>query len=289
MNEYVKWLNTEIGMPDEAAKICEEYFDKILGDAEFPALRDKFFAGDDITAEKTAMAERLGLHIHTYDMVLSEVLTLRMKEIYAERGYPDEIFRDSVRDLAIWTKVCMRDDKIVGNSHFGWCSHQLRCNMFRIGRMQFHLIKYAGEEYSVGNYSVKPGDTVVNMHIPEGDSLTWEKRIDSYRRAYKFFEGKYNTFTCSSYLFYKGHYDILPKNSNILAFMGDFHLYNFTEELDEHNLWRIFDKRESYDPKTLPRDTGLRRAYAEHIEKNGPLFGGASGVFFFDGENIVKE
>ena len=61
-----------------------------------------------------------------------------------------------------------------------------------------------------------------------------------------------------------------------------------TEKDGDDNLWRIFDKRDTYDPKTLPRDTSLRRAYAEHLEKDGMKVGSGRGIFFFDGEKFYK-
>lgn len=285
---YIEWLNTTIGMPEEPAALCREWCPKLASTELYGEIKRKFFAQASIDEELNKYAEENGLHIWAVQLIAAELLSAEMRAIYAERGYDEEIFVDSVRDIAIWTKVTMRDDKVVGLRNLSWMSHQLRCTMFRLGRMQYHLIKYKETPYEAGGFSVKDGDTVINIHIPEGDSLTKEKRIDSYKRAFEFFGGKYNTFTCHSYLFYEKHLEFLPENSNIRDFMGDFHLCDFTEKEGDDNLWRIFDKRESYDPKTLPRDTSLRRAYAEHLEKDGMKVGSGRGIFFFDGEKFYK-
>lgn len=285
---YIEWLNEHVDMPREAAALCVEWCPKLAATPLYAEMKRKFFAPADIMPELKAYADENKLELYAVQLIAMELLSAEMRTIYAERGYDEEVFRDSLLDLGIWTKVTMRDLHIVGMKNLDWYSHQLRCDMFRLGRMQYHLISHGGKDYSAGGYSVKKGDTVINMHIPEGDSLTKEKRIDSYKRAFKFFGGKYNTFTCHSYLFYEKHLDFLPQNSNIRDFMGDFHLYDFTEKEGDDNLWRIFNQRESYDPKTLPRDTSLRRAYAEHLEREGFKVGAGRGIFFFDGEKFYK-
>jgi len=51
--------------------------------------------------------------------------------------------------------------------------------------------------------TLKRGDTVINFHIPSAGPLTDEKRLDSYKQAYKFFGGKDGepmAFVCGSWL-----------------------------------------------------------------------------------------
>ena len=52
-------------------------------------------------------------------------------------------------------------------------------------------------------------------------------------------------------------------------------------------MWRIFGKDAGLPAEQLPRDTGLRRAYADWIQKGGNV-GGGYGILFFDGEKIIK-
>ena len=285
---HIEWLNKTIAMPEEPSALLSEWCAKAASDEGYAELKNKFFNGGNVHPEMAAFAEKHGITAELSELAHAELFTAHMQTIYAEKGWDMDVYLDSLKDITIWAKVCRRDYGIWGLKQFDWYSNQLRCEMFRLGRMQYHVITYSGIDYSAGGMSVKSGDKVLNIHIPEGDSLTEEKRLDSYRRAYKFFGGKYNAFTCHTYLFYERHYEILPKTSNILGFMGDFKLFDFTEKEGDDNLWRIFDRRDSYDPKTLPRDTSLRRAYAEHLERNGMKVGGARGIMLFDGENIVR-
>lgn len=285
---YIDWLNQSLGMPEEAAALCREHCPKVAATKKYADLKRRFFAGEDTAEDVRAFAEEYGLHPYAMQLVLDELYSAQTRAMYAEHGWDEEIFLDSVRDFAIRTKECIRDFGIVGFTAYNWVSDQLRCDMFRLGRFQFHLQTYSGEDYSAGGYTIRKGETAINIHIPAGEPISREVRLDSYRRAFRFFGGKYHAFTCSSYLFYEKHYEMLPKNSNILDFMGDFYLYDFGERKCENVLWRIFHHRDSYDPATLPRDTSLRKAYAEHLEKNGMVVGGASGVFLFDGNGILR-
>ena len=285
---YIDWLNQTIAMPEEAAALCRELCPKIAASGEYPAIKQEFFAGHPTRPTIEAYAEANGMRPRAALLAFAELFSAHTREIYAERGYDESIFVDSLLDLTIWAKVCIRDEGEWGLQEYDWMSGQLRATMFRLGRLQFHLIPYRGEEYSRGGMTVRKGDTVINIHIPEGDPITRDKRLDSYRRAYRFFGEKYHAFTCSSYLFYLKHEEFLPRTSNILDFMHDFYLYNGTTSKSTGDLWRIFGgKRDNWDPATLPRDTGLRRAYADHLAKEFET-GHASGVFLFDGENIVK-
>jgi len=285
---HIEWLNKTIAMPEEPSALLSEWCAKAASDEGYAELKNKFFNGGNVHPEMAAFAEKHGIAPELSELAHAELFTAHMQTIYAEKGWDMDIYIDSLLDIKIWANVCHRDYGIWGLKQFDWYSYQLRCDMFRLGRMQYHIVNYSGSDYSAGKYSIKKGDKVINIHIPEGDSLTKEKRLASYKKAFEFFGGKYTAFTCHSYLFYEKHFDFLPQNSNILDFMRDFHLFDFTEKEGTDDLWRIFDRRDSYDPKTLPRDTSLRRAYAEHLEKDGMKVGSGRGVFFYDGNEFVK-
>ena len=58
---------------------------------------------------------------------------------------------------------------------------------------------------------------------------------------------------------------------------------------DQHfgDCWRVFGRYADLPPAQLPRDTALRKAYAEWLTAGNPS-GSGMGFFVFDGEKIIK-
>ncbi|QOV19367.1 hypothetical protein INP51_15765 [Blautia liquoris] len=114
--------------------------------------------------------------------------------------------------------------------------------------MQYEYSSFFLDEYSLNGVTLKKGDKVINMHIPSSGSFSEKTRMDSYQRAYRFFEKDFPEKTvpivCSSWLLYPGYRDITDS-------------------------WRIFGKDAGKPPVDLPRDTSLQKAFAEYLEKGG--------------------
>ncbi|MFA6948235.1 MAG: acyltransferase domain-containing protein [Eubacteriales bacterium] len=288
MNDY-KILFNKISLPDEAVSIFDAVYKRVVSEAGFYAdyinVRDKYFGGDCSFKYIAALAEKYSIEPYGLALAFTILYSATMRRNYCEKGYDEEIFYDSLRDLTIWSKVCRRDFGVWGLREYDWLSNQLRCEIFRLGRLQFHYQKFECDSFTKSGHTVRRGDTVINMHIPEGDPLTVESRLDAYRRAYEFF--CCGTFVCDSWLLYPKHEQFLPKNSNVLSFMHDFDIIKDSESGDLHNMWRIWGRHENYDPQTLARDTSFRRAYADWLSETGKT-GDGYGVFFFDGMNIIK-
>lgn len=288
MRDYEKVLQRAY-MPEEAAILTLDTIKTVTADKAFTekyrAVRDRYFAGAPTIEDIHKLAGEQGIFPHLLALAFTVMYTSRMRETYDERGIGEDIYYASLRDLTIWAKVCKRDFGGWGLREYDWMACQLRSEIFRLGRLQFHIIKYSGETFERAGRVVRAGDPVINMHIPDDGPLKREYRLDSYRRAYKFFG--LDTFVCDSWLLYPKHTEFLPERSNILDFMRDFDIIRSDDNSEWRNLWRIWGRMDDYDPRKLPRDTGLRRAYADHLAGGGTT-GDGFGVFFFDGENIVK-
>ena len=290
--DYLQYLNELISMPEEASELIYEVYENFFTSetfyAEYQKLHDEFFAGENILDKIKELAVRFETEESLLILVFAEMLSITTKSIYKEKNISEEIFYESMLDIPIWAKVCKRDYGIWGLKEiaFNWFTMQLRTTMFRLGRLQFHIITFKYDSYNYAGYTVNKDDEIINIHIPEGDALTYDKRIDSYKKAYKFL-GK-NVFVCDTWLFYPKHREFLPPNSNILSFMDDFDIIDSSESDDLGNMWRIYGRRDTYIPSELPRDTGLQRAYADWLAKGGKT-GSGYGIFFFDGENIIKK
>lgn len=227
--------------------------------------------------------------VHPYKLLLFMAIynSYRMKKKYIAHEWDMSVYYDSLTDIIVWATCCFKREHLWGLYEYGWVSLSLKCQLFKIGRFQYKLMKYKRDEYSCAGVTIKNGSTVIDMHIPEGESLTPEKRIDSYRRAYKFFNQTGNcVFVCHSWLFFKHHRDFLPETSNIIGFMNDFDYLFYDEGRDYSDLWRIFGF--DYEGDNYPRNTGLQRGYADWLKEHGTT-GGAYGIMIFDGEKILKK
>lgn len=126
---------------------------------------------------------------------------------------------------------------------------------------------------------LEEGDLVLDVHIPEGGSLSEAYCSVSYDMAETFFEengiGKgFKAFVCTSWLLSPQLKKVLPESSNIVKFQSGFHLIpdGFN---DDQLMERVFGGR----PEKLseaPRDTTLKSSVLDAMEQ-GVSFCGGSG------------
>jgi len=282
-------LIRKIGFPDEAYEaVCDmtERAQAAGTDASLDALKPDFFAGEDVEEKIKEEAEKAGMKREELNLLFILCCADETERRMYAQGFDGDVFLASMRDLWIWTRFCKENHGFWGLREFKWLANTARAELWRLGRLQFEKIPYEYEDFSYKGYSVKAGDVVLNMHIPADGPITEEVRLDSYRRAYSHFG--INVFVLDSYLLYPEHEKMLDPKSNIISLMHEYHLVRHGETESFHNLRYIFGETPTgTDPRTLPRDTTLRRKYAEHIEKTG-VIGWGTGVMFFDGENVVR-
>ena len=80
---------------------------------------------------------------------------------------------------------------------------------------------------------------------------------------------------------------ILSPTSNLAAFIGDFEIVSSHAYDHYHDLWRLFDCNYNGNPADLPRDSSLRRAYADRVARGEPT-GSGRGFFLMRNGEIVK-
>lgn len=280
-------LNKKINMPDECIQLVLNTFDKITPE-EYQPVKNSFFDNENVLDSINKLAESKGIEPLLLALTFMQMFSETTFEIYKSGvknlDLTDEIFYDTMTDMTIWAKVCKRDHGTWGLKEFNWLSIHVKGDLYRLGRIQYHYIKFDRDIYVKGDTVVKRGDKVINMHIPEGKSFTHDIRMNSYKRAYDLL--KLNVFVCNSWLLYPRHIEFLPPESNILDFMRDFEIIDSNESTSTENMWRVFNRREKYIPSELPRDTGLQRAYADWLESVGKT-GSGYGIFLYN-EKLVK-
>jgi hypothetical protein len=126
-----------------------------------------------------------------------------------------------------------------------------------------------------------PEDTVLEIHIPEGEALSEDACRQSFADAISFFakfypEVKARSFVCYSWLFNTQFETLFAPNSNIVGWQRE--VYEFPmPSTGGDGLYFIFGQ-DKIDPSTAPRDSQLRRAILEHLEAGNTLRSG--GMFF---------
>jgi hypothetical protein len=138
------------------------------------------------------------------------------------------------------------------------------------GRAQPQSVSEARDAWDL---MLAPGDPSLGVHIPAGEPLQPEGCLESLRRATAFFarhfpEFAWRAFECESWLLDGQLAQHLPPASNIVQFQRLFHLLPDPEGSDTQTLERVFDWCYK-DAASAPRDTRLRRAILEFMERGG--------------------
>lgn len=302
LTPYIREVFERHSYPEEAVKLFTEFelaLDSNPAVAEiFDPMVENYMDSrmnlGDALKQAAALGKILGFKEQTSEFMFVLNCTELLRQNYILAGIPDEIFWNSQADLKYKLMECIECEGVPGTFVAGWNNGYLRMRRFAYGRFQYELSTYDWEKEFVTSCGkvLKPGDTYINFHIPSsGVPLTDEVRMDSYRQAYKvvaplFPDGKV-IFGCGSWLLYPRHREFLPERLNIRRFMDDFEIVGWAEKDSFGNDWRVFGHYSDLPCTEWPRDTALRKAYAEWICA-GNKAGDAFGVFVFDGEKILR-
>lgn len=200
-------------------------------------------------------------------------------ETYKEKGISREIFLDTFRDLACWCENCWHEYGEYGINEYHWFYRHIELTVFRLGRLQFEKTP-SQWEFTLDGKEIKKGDTVISIHIPQGERLDREKCLASCRLAFAFW-GTEHPYVCYSWLLDENLSKILLPGSNILEFQKLF-THIRTEVVDRYGEWRIFSKLLD-NPADYPEDTSLRRAVKKYLLE-GKRIGEGLGVL-----NLYRE
>lgn len=285
---HLRQLSEAIALPEDATAAVLSAAEKIPAE-KANALTTAFFADEDVQSEIETLAETLGISVPLCDLTVYMMFARQTYYNYLSHGVSQEIYEDSMTDFTVWNLACMRQNDAPGLLQMGWLAMTLKKKLYRIGRFQYEPTTFHHGRFAFGDYTIQKGDPVLTIHIPEGASLTDEVRLDSYRRAEKFFGS--HVFVCHSWLLYPAHRQFLQEGSNIIAFMDDFVMLSSDERRgDTGNLWRMYGFQcDHKDFASLPEHTGMQRAYKKHLLETGGMTGEGYGVFIIeDGKIITK-
>lgn len=299
--KFVTLLMDKHEYPEEAKKVLSDTFDKIIANEKankiLESIKKDYFIKDknfDKFADKTkALSEEIGVHVYIVNLVILLSCTEALLKKYKEENIDEEIFWDSMIDLKVKMLECKENYDMYGTFVEGWFNGFFEMRRFKVGRFEYDLSDFGCSKFTIAGETIKNDEFCLGMHIPSHcGSLSMDVRLDSYKKAYKFFrkkfgDKKYMYIVCGSWLLYPDNDKILPANSNTVDFLYDFEPLNVTTKYDFGDQWRVFGVQ--YDDKPvseLPRNTSMQRAFAEWLEK-GNKTGSAYSILVFDGEKIL--
>jgi len=299
--DYLKIFIENLQLPEESHASLLHDYEVLLGTPgaveELETARVKMLADanwwEELVPHMNKLSETSGLHRHVVDFLFLMAASEQMREDYKTAGLSDELFWETIADLKFKLLECHTVYGIWGMFVAFWHAWFFQLRRFKLGRLQYEAITYEGEEpVTIGEYTVNPGDTVYNMHIPSCGPFPREARIDSYKQAYEFFkkdlpEGKPMVFVCHSWLLFPKNREILPAHLNMVDFINDFRIVHFEESDDFGDKWRVFGADFQKPDAELPEDTTMRRGFKQWLLA-GKKTGEGMGVFLYDGENFIK-
>jgi len=255
----------------------------------FAELEKAVLAGEDDLEMLYALTRPLRIEDDYGMLVLCLLLTHASHKLYRERGIDEEIYLASMKDIRVWAVTCLENYQRLGLYEYGWVRNFLTASIVRLGRLEFHIITYDPDEpYTACGVTVKNGDPVINTHIPADGPLKPEEVQDAFRRAYRYFgKSGITPIVCHSWLLYPKNRLFCAPESNIVAFLDCFDIIESSEP-NRGDLWRVFGRRESYDPDTLPESTTMQKNLKAYLKAGGSL-GNGYGILLHDGEKIVRD
>ena len=290
---YVYFLLEKLDFPSSTASDVKRFCEKI---AENEQAAEKFCEivkrySDSkscdfmkMSADMKEVSRSAGIHEYAGDLILYLALGEKMKDYYAEKGISDEIYYNTLCDLRYKCEECRLVYGVCGNFTVGWFPGFFALTRFALGRLQFELVKLP-MDCEIDGVKLASSSPAINVHIPRtGDRLYYDQVKSAYRAAAHFFRDAFVDtpiiFGCHSWLLYPWNLEVLSPSSNLYAFCSDFTVIRTENYSDYSEIWRLFDCKYTGDASALPRDSSLRRAYADRIERGEPL-GHSLGVFIF--------
>ena len=207
-------------------------------------------------------------------------------EQYREEGISEQIFWDTFQDIRFWCENTEREYGTLGLAVYEWFYRHIDMVLFRFGRLQFEKMEMGysvteevsgakkdfsllkqdtekNEEYSIARKTtIEKGTAVINIHIPQGEPLTWEECEKSLETVKQFW-GSDKLYVCHSWLLYPGLDEVLSEKSNIREFRKHFKVLQVDYKEREAE-WRVFGKVLK-NVVEYPEETSLQKRVKEYL------------------------
>ena len=189
------------GFPQEARQALDLCLDRLdrLGKTEALDGIGAFYRGNGFDADLTQpLLEDLALETEISVYTLWLLLLIDQAKTafgdYKALGVPEQVVWDTFQDLTYKLLECKQVYGVWGTFVASWYHIFFTCDIVKLGRLEFESTVYdEAVPYRFGDFTLEKGDPVKSIHIPSsGEPFTWEARLDSYKRAYRFFQKELN-------------------------------------------------------------------------------------------------
>lgn len=293
MRAYLEQFFKDFEYKKEDASFLLSEYDKIRNNGSANALFNKIIADyeksikidyyNDVLVKAQNAGKNVGVHPYTSGLLIFACLSKHLKELYNQKGISEEIYHNSMLDLRYKLEECKLVKNIIGSFVAWWFPGFFDMTRFALGRLQFELTPYNGEDFEKNGKKITKGDTVIGVHIPRSETpITKEATDDAYNQAREFFKNDIKNeiaFVCHSWLLFTDTLEVFPKHSNTYRFIHEFDVtWNSYDKEGEYNdAWRLFDMDYTGNIEDYPENTSMRRAYKEYL-KNGGRTGEGFGI-----------
>lgn len=235
------------------------------------------------------------LHQYTIDLLFVLECTSFLLEKYESNGISKKIFIDTMKDIKYKLEECIKVKNIFGIFVVNWFEYYFYIKRIALGRLQYDISTYSGDEIKIKGYTIHEGDFVLRCHIPSSGPLNSELCMESFKMAYNFFHDKLNNgilpIMCCSWLLYPQYREVFGEKSNIVAFASNFEIVYVQNKEKFDDMWRVFSVEcdsSDININDLSSNTTMQRNFIQYMKK-GYSFGTATGVLLFDGENVLTQ
>lgn len=296
MKEYVWQFLINVDMDINAAKEFVLSADSLLENyvqhlAEIDSIYKSTKKIRNTLDLRKILSENSGVNIYTVNAVVIILASLWLYDDYRAKGYTDEIFWDTMSDLKCKLLECLEIKGVLGTFVEDWYDGFVSMDIFMLGRLEFERTVFNEETpCEVGGITVNKGDRVYSVHIPSCGPMPKAARLDSYKKAYEFFQGENKNkpliCICDSWLLFSKNDEIFPFHLNIVDFLKDWKIFKSVELDEYYDCWRLFGRDYNNNPDELPEDTTARRCMKNWL-KEGNKAGVGKGIMLFDGERLI--
>ncbi|MFJ4207444.1 acyltransferase domain-containing protein [Paenarthrobacter sp. NPDC089675] len=187
---------------------------------------------------------------------------------HLDLGISPEVSRAALSDFGLQLRINRRVHGRFGLDTWAWMTLHMAGNLFRLGRLQFHLIRRAQSQ----QHAVEQGAWVLGVHIPEDGSLSPVAVDASFDEARRFFAAHFadkavSEAACDSWMLDPYLLAELPE-SNIASFARRFTV-DYCTDAPTDAVYFTFRHRGLNNLAALPRETSLQRVVLERIDKGG--------------------
>ena len=257
---------------NEGEETMEFFLNEILENEEikaaFMAEREQYSQAAEIAAdiwENNARPKLTPGMLPLYVLAHMAEPALKANE---KMGIPREITVATLKDINIWIENHRILTGEKGVMEFSWLRHLYQNEIFRLGRLQFRVVK---------SLPGAPGEYAIETHIPQGEPLLREDCLRSFDMAKEFFARFFpaytpQCFTCHSWLLSPDFAKILDEKSNIVQFMRLWTQIPCEPDNSNQAIKRAFGLNFSREQlPNAPENSRLQRALKQHLLSGGSL------------------